>query len=366
MDVPFFDLKRQNALIKAELDAALREVFDSGIFISGEQVKKFEAEFSCYCKKQSGVAVANGTEALQISLMALGLKNAEIITVPNISAPTVSAILSAGAKPVLVDVEEKTMLLDPAKLEKAITKKTRAIVPVHLFGQCCDMKPITETAEKHSLQGIEDCAQAHGSEYLGKKTPFGSIGCFSFYPTKNLGAFGDAGMIVSSDEQFVEECKKIRQYGETKRYDNSIFGINSRMDELQAAFLRRKLLHLDEWNEKRIGLAERYFAEINNPLIELPFVEKKRKHVFHQFVLQCKNEKTRNALQHFLEKKGIGTAIHYPKPIHLQAAFSRIAVAGSLPVSESLCKRVLSLPIFPELYGAEQSFIIDCVNDFHA
>jgi dTDP-4-amino-4,6-dideoxygalactose transaminase len=310
--IPAMDLKKQHLELKKELDKAISSVLDSGRFILANNVGAFEKEFSKYCNSKFGIGVANGTDAIHLALRANNIgEGDEVITVPNTAVPTVAAIEMVQAVPVFVDIDE-TFTIDVNKIESAITEKTKAIIPVHLFGNVCNMDPIIKIAKKHDLKIIEDCAQAHGAEYKGKKLPVSGTGCFSFYPTKNLGAYGDAGMVVTDDKEVAEKVKLLRCYGESKRYKNEIPGFNSRLDELQAAILRVKLKHLNTWTKNRRKLAEIYNKNLKNVLI--PVEKDYAKHVYHLYVIRSKD---RNQLRDHLKAKGISTLIHYPLPIHL-------------------------------------------------
>lgn len=357
--IPAFDLTKQYTSIKKEIDKAVKSVLDKGDFILGEEVKRLEKEFSEYNSVKYGIAVSSGTSALQLALESLDIKKGdEVITVSNISAPTISAIHSANATPVLVDIDRETYNINPNLIEKKITKNTKAIIPVHLYGHPADMDAITKIAKKHNLKIIEDCAQSHGALYKTDKTgSMGHLACFSFYPTKNLGAYGDAGMILTNNKELAGKLIMLRNYGESKRYNNIIHGHNSRMDEIQAAILRVKLKHLDEWNKKRRNIARIYSSNLKGVI---PPVEKNYAyHVYHQYVIRTKH---RNKLQQYLLKKEISTLIHYPKPIHKQPAYPNIC--KKLPVTEKYSKEILSLPMFPELTEEEALEIVNNINKF--
>jgi dTDP-4-amino-4,6-dideoxygalactose transaminase len=362
--VPFGDLKRQYLSIQEEIDTAWRRVMQSGWFILGEEVASLESEFALYLGARNCVAVGSGTEAIHLALAALGADSGDqVITAANTCVPTASAISFAGCVPVLVDVDPLSYNLDPAKLERAITKRTRAIVPVHLYGQAADMDPILQVAREYAIPVIEDVAQGHGASYKGRKLgTLGLAGCFSFYPSKNMGAYGDGGAIVTGDGDFAGRLKSLRNYGEARRYRHSIKGFNSRLDEVQAAILRVKLAHLDVWNEIRAAIAVRYDAEISNPAIVKPVRCDYGVHNYHLYVVRCAH---RDRLQSHLADRGIMTLIHYPVPIHLQEAYSDIGgKSGDFPIAEKCADEVLSLPIFPELTEDEVSRIIDAVNAF--
>jgi dTDP-4-amino-4,6-dideoxygalactose transaminase len=362
--VPFGDLKRQYLSIQDEIDAAWRRVMQSGWFILGEEVSSLESEFAGYLGTRNCIAVGSGTEAIHLALVAVGAQPGDqVITAANTCVPTASAISFAGCIPVLVDVDPVSYNLDPAKLEKAITNRTRAIVPVHLYGQSADMDPILQIGRDFSIPVIEDVAQGHGATYKGRKLgTLGLAGCFSFYPSKNMGAYGDGGAIVTDDDDLTRHLKSLRNYGEAKRYRHSIKGFNSRLDEVQAAILRVKLGCLDVWNESRIAIAARYDAEIVNPAVAKPVRRDYGVHNYHLYVVRCAD---RARLQSHLADCGITTLIHYPVPIHLQEAYRDIGgKAGDFPIAEKCAAEVLSLPIFPELSEEEVSHIIEAVNSF--
>ena len=350
--IPFINLKSQYLKIKDEIDNAIKSVFDSGVFILGKNVKLFEKEFSDYCNCKYGIGVASGTDALHLALRASGIKHGdEVITVPNTAIPTVAAIEMANAKPVFVDMDEETYTIDTDMITKSITKKTKAIIPVHLYGNVCDMNPIMEIAKKYNLKIIEDCAQAHGTEYKDKKVPISGTGCFSFYPTKNLGAYGDGGMVVTNNKKIANTVRLLRCYGEVERYKNEIPGFNSRFDELQAAILRVKLRYLDRWNKQRIYNAKVYTRLLENTYVGIPVQKNYAKHIYHLYVI---NSDDRDKLQQRLESYNIKTLIHYPIPIHLQKAYEHLGYKnGDFPVAEKIMKKILSLPMYPELSQKE-------------
>ncbi len=345
--IPLFDLKRQYEGIRNEVEPAMNSVMDSGYFILGENVSKFEEEFARYNKTKLCIGVASGTDALMLALKAIGASDNEVITVANTASPTAVAIINAGAVPVLVDCNSH-FNIDVSQIEKKITKRTKAILPVHLYGQPCDMDEIVEIAEKHSLEIVEDACQAHGAAYKGRKAGSFNLGCFSFYPTKNLGCYGDGGAIVTNDDSIAEKCRMLRFYGQKNAVYNSITeGYNSRLDELQAAILRVKLRYLDKWNEIRARNA-RIYNDLLESVVEIPEVKGGRNHVYYLYVIKAKN---RDKLKNFLASKGIGTGIHYPFPIHRQPAFK--GIKGAFPEAEKNAKEILSLPMFPELEEKE-------------
>ncbi|MBL8098245.1 MAG: DegT/DnrJ/EryC1/StrS family aminotransferase [Anaerolineales bacterium] len=363
-EIPIIDLKKQYESIQAELDEALKRVFTKGIYILGDEVSAFEDEFAKYCNASYGVGVASGTDALFLSLLSCDVKAGDEVIAPSHTAvATIAAIEMTGAKPVLVDIDIHRYTLDPNQVEKAITDKTRAIIPVHLYGCPADLKPILEIAHQKKIYVIEDCAQAHGAKFQGQRAGTGGdIAAFSFYPTKNLGAFGDGGMVITNNLSLAEKCKRLRQYGWKNRYVSEIKGMNSRLDELHAAMLRVKLKYLDAWNQRRRDLANLYIALLRNTEIILPMQPKDCEHVFHQFVIRGTE---RDALKDFLYQKGIHTLIHYPVPVHLQPAYKNLGyVKGSLPNTEKVADEVLSLPMYPELTEEQVKFVCECIVDF--
>lgn len=364
MKVDSFSLKRQYELIKDELRAPIEKVMASGGFILGEDVKLFENEFAAYCGVKYGIGVNSGTDALFLACLACGIgKGDEVITPTYTYIATSFGISIAGATPVFVDTEEKTYTIDATKIEKAITKKTKAILLVHLYGHPADMDSIIEVAKKHKLKVIEDCAQAHGALYKNKKVgSFGDAACFSFYPTKNLGAFGDGGMVLTNSEEIRDRTLLLRDYGRKGRYENIIKGYNSRLDTLQAAILRVKFKYLDEWNEKRRKNAALYTKLFKEKNIEaaLPFEADYAKHVYHQYAIRVKNRK--KTIEKLAEK-GVNPLIHYPIPIHLQECYRELGYKkGDFPVAEKCCEEIMSLPMYPELTEEEIKYVVDSIE----
>jgi len=362
-NIPFGDLKRQYESIKAELDEAAARVLASGWYILGPEVRAFEAEFAAYCGVGHAIGVGNGTEALYLALAALGVgAGDQVISVANAADYEPLTILQAGARPVFVDVDERTFTIEPELLEAAITPRTKAIMPVHLYGRMADMSAIMAVAARHGLPVIEDCAQAHGAQ-LGNQIAgsIGVCGCFSFYPSKNLGALGDGGMITTNDAELAAKLRRLRMYGWEKRYHTvDSGGINSRLDELQAAFLRVKLRHLDDWNAARRRIAQRYNELLADTGLLLPELSADSSHVFHLYVIQTPQ---RDRLQAALQQRGVETAIHYPLPAHLQPVYRGLAELGSLPVTERHADTVLSLPIYPELTDDEVDAVAAAVRE---
>lgn len=367
MNIPFINLTREYNSIREEIDHAISRVMDSGWFILGPELEHFEDEFSDYIGVPYAIGVGSGTEALHLALIACGLQRGdEVITVANTAVPTVSAIEFAGCKPVFVDVDPQTYTLSPKSLKDYIGKnlgRSKAIVPVHLFGHPVDMGPIMEVAKQYDLKVIEDCSQAHGAMYKQQKVgSFGDAGCFSFYPTKNLGAYGDAGMVVCRDREIAKKIRMLRNYGEKSKYNNAIRGFNSRLDEVQAAILRVKLRFLENWNHARRRHAKLYQNLLKETNVILPIEKKESYHVYHLYVIRSKK---RDALQTSLQQQGIGTAIHYPMPIHFQDAYADLGYKkGTFPFTEECMKEILSLPIYPELTEQEISQVAKAIRLF--
>lgn len=371
-EILFGDLSREYASIKVEIDLAIQRVLDRGHFILGEECESFEKAFAAFCSVKYCVGVASGTDAIALSLMALNIGSADfVITVPNTAVPTVSAISMVGAEPLFVDIDEKTMLLSVDKLKymlvtlpKEKLNRTKAVVPVHLYGMMCQVDEIKEAASKYNIDVIEDCAQSHGAMYNNKIAgSAGVLGCFSFYPSKNLGCYGDGGCVVTDNEDLYQRLIMLRNYGQKKRYDHKIFGVNSRLDEIQAAILKVKLGYLDEWNNKRIQLGEYYRKGLKEYPVSFQKVsDRYTKHVYHLLVLRCNR---RDELMGFLSKNGIQSLIHYPVPIYLQDAYKYLGLKeGSCPIAENTCKEILSLPLYPYLKEEELNIIINTIKRF--
>lgn len=363
MKIPSFDATRQIKKIRPEINAALKKVLDSGKFVMGEGVEMFETEFSSYIGTRFGIGVNSGTDALRIALRALGIgPGDEVITAANTATPTVSAIREIGATPVLVDCDEYHQI-DVKKIEAAITSKTKAVIPVHLYGQSADIAAVMKIARKHKLKVVEDCAQSAGATIGNKKTGnLAHVACFSFFPTKNLGAAGDAGIILTNDRAIAEICRRLRRYGMDSAYHARIEGYNSRLQEFQAAILRVKLPHLESYNKRRQAIARRYMSKIKNPHVEMPRVKTGASHIFHQFVIKVN---PRDKFLEHLKANGVGFGIHYPTPIHLQTAYGFLGYRkGAFPKAEDAAAKILSLPIFPELTEKEISYIVKTINAF--
>lgn len=346
MNVPFLDLSIQHRLIKDELDRVFDEIIGTTAFIQGEQVERFEREFADYVHSRHAIGVANGTDALHLSLRACGIgPGDEVITAANTFIATTEAISAVGATIVLVDMDPVSYTIDPAKIEASITPRTKAIIPVHLYGQPADMAAIMDIADRHGLLVVEDACQAHGARYGEKRVgTIGAVGCFSCYPGKNLGAYGDAGIIVTDDDAIADRIRLLANHGSRKKYEHEIEGWNSRLDTLQAAVLRLKLKHLDHWNVERQEIARRYTEALAGSGVRPPSIVH-GDHVWHLYVVETPD---RVALSAALSDQGIATAVHYPVPLHLHAAYRELGYpAGSFPVSERAAGRILSLPMYP-------------------
>ncbi len=349
MNIPVIDLQAQYHHLQPGIDNAIRRVLERGNFILGEEVTAFEQEFASYCGVTDAVGVNSGTAALQLALLACGVgPGDEVLTVSHTAVATVAAIELTGARPSLVDIDPCRFTLDPETVSRSVTPRTRAIVPVHLYGCPADMEPLLEIARQHDLVVVEDCAQAHGATYRGQAVgSWGKAAAFSFYPTKNLGAYGDGGAVLTSDPSVAERVRSLRQYGWDERRVSQMKGLNTRLDDLQAAVLRVKSKYLDEWNSRRRDLAHLYNRLLAGSGLTLPPEPANSFPVYHQYVIRVP---WRDELRAFLSERGIHTGIHYPVPIHLQPAYADLGYApGSLPETEKAAQEVLSLPLYPEL-----------------
>ena len=354
--IPFIDLKREYSVIKDEVQNAILNFLENQWFVMGEELKKFEKEFSSYSNTKYGIGVNSGSDALFISMLGCGIgKGDEVVTVSHTFISTVDAIVRSGAEPILIDIDPETYTMDTSKLEEKISKKTKAIIPVHLYGHPVDMDPLLEISEKYGLYVIEDACQAHGTEYKNKKVgSLGDIGCFSIYPAKNLGAYGDGGMITSNNEELAEKFSKFRNYGQIAKYSHEFIGVNSRLDDIQAVILRIKLKYLDEWNEKRRKIAKLYNEMLRDANVKTPIEKDYAKHNYHLYVIRH-NE--RDKLKEYLYNSHIQTLIHYPIPIHKQKAYLNLQNKFKLPITERYSNEVISLPMNPWL-NEEEVFII--------
>jgi dTDP-4-amino-4,6-dideoxygalactose transaminase len=362
MHVPFVDLRAQHAPISRDIDQAIRGVVDRGDFILGAAVERFEAEFAAFIGTRHAIGVGTGFDAIELALRAFGVgPGDEVVTAANTFIATVMAIVAVGARPVLADMDPVTYAIDPAALAAAITPRTRAVIPVHLFGQPADMEAVSAVAERHNLVVIEDAAQAHGARWQGKRA--GSLGhaaAFSFYPSKNLGALGDGGMITTDDDEAAASLRLLRNYGQRVKYHHAVPGTNSRLDTLQAAVLSIKLPHLDGWNAARRRHAGAYAARLGGR-VRTPVAAPGREHVYHLYVIETGE---RDALQQRLRARQIDTGIHYPVPTHLQDACAALGYkAGDFPATEAAAGRMLSLPMFAELTEEQIDYVCDAIGD---
>lgn len=357
MRIPFNTIDRQVARLRPGIDAAVARVLDRGWFILGPELERFEEEFAAYLGMPHAVGCNSGTDAIELAFRALGIgPGDEVITAPLTAAFGVFAISATGATPVFADIDPRTYNLDPGRVAAAITPRTRAIMPVHLYGQSADMGPLLELADQYDLRVVEDCAQAHGACYRGQ--PVGTLGdaaAFSFYPTKNLGAYGDGGMVVTASEAVAQRVKMLRNGGQSARYAHDMLGLNSRLDEMQAAILGVKLGHLDEDNARRRAIASRYDALLAGSAVVTPYVAPDVEPVYHLYVVRTPN---RDALAAHLHAHGVGTIVHYPTPAHLQGAYAELGYSrGDFPQAEAAAREVLSLPIYPELTDEEVVYV---------
>jgi dTDP-4-amino-4,6-dideoxygalactose transaminase len=359
--VPFVDLAAEHQILREELDGAVRRVNDSGRFVLGRELAAFEAEFASYCGAEHCVGVASGTDALLLALRACEIAPGDEVITPSLTfCATAFAVAAAGAVPVFVDVEETSATLNLDLVREAITPRTRAILPVHLYGRCANLSGLAELAAERGLWLIEDAAQAHGACWNGSRAgAVGDAGCFSFYPSKNLGAWGDGGAVVTSDTRLAERLRLLRNHGQTREYRHELVGSNSRLDELQAAILRQKLPHLDAWNRARRSAASAY-SDLLDAALSPPRPEPSDGHVFHLYVIRTR---AREALQGFLARRGVETGIHYPIPVHRQLAFRGVPhVARELQITDRLASEVLSLPMFPTISQDKIRYVADQVH----
>jgi dTDP-3-amino-3,4,6-trideoxy-alpha-D-glucose transaminase len=368
MAVPLSDIRAQYHSLKQPIDEALARVIESGAFVGGTEISAFEDEFAAYCEVSHCVGVGNGTDALTLALTAMGIgPGDEVITVANTFIATIEAIWATGAQPVFVEIRSDTMLIDPDALRDAIGPRTKAVIPVHLYGQPCAMAEICEIAAKRGVKVIEDAAQAHGARWAGRRVgSWGDAACFSFYPGKNLGAFGDAGAVVSSDQELIQRIRMLANHGRREKYVHEAAGSNSRLDALQAAVLRVKLGSLDRWNDMRRRLAARYTQALSGlgaHSLELPRVSKSAESVWHLFVVRVPD---RPSFINHLKNQNIETGVHYPLPLHHQPVWRRQFAAPALPATESAATGVVSLPIFPEMTNTQIDSVVHAVASFCA
>ncbi len=366
MKVPFLELKEQHRRLGDELQSAIGRVLESGWFALGPEVEAFEDAFAGYLGSAHVVAVNSGTAALHLALLALGVgEGDEVITVPHTFIATVEAISAVGARPVLVDVDPESFTMDPARAESAVTNKTRAIIPVHLCGQPADMQPLIEIAERRGIALVEDACQAHGAEYRGRKAgTMSTVGCFSFYPSKNLGSCGEGGAAVTNDAELARRIRLLRNHGSLGKFDHCVPGFNFRMEAMQGAVLSAKLKHLDEWNDARRALAKQYDRKLAGCGVTLPREMPYARHVYHLYVIQAEE---RDRLQEALAAREIETGLHYPLPVHLEEAYRHLGYrAGDFPVSERLCRHSLSLPVYPELGPEALDYVASSIREILA
>lgn len=365
MKVPFATFVPMHNEIRKDLDAAYNQVLNRSYFIQGEECTKFEEDFAAYCGAKYCIGVATGLDALWLVLKAMGIgKGDEVIVPSNTYIATALAVSFVGAKPVFVEPTIETYNIDVTKIEEKINKNTKAIVAVHLQGRAADMDTVNAIAKKYNLKVIEDAAQAHGTKYKGRKVgSLGDAAGFSFYPGKNLGALGDGGCVVTNDKELADKVRALGNYGSDYKYHHIYQGTNSRLDEMQAAFLRVKLPHLDKWNADRKRIAERYLSEIKNPLIKLPLASSEvYEHIYHVFVIRCDR---RDELEKYFNENGIGTVKHYPIPMHLQKAYDELGLKqGDLPIAEEISNTVLSIPMYYGMTDEEVEYVIDVINKF--
>ncbi len=370
--VPLLDLRAQYATIRDEVSAAVDRVFDSQHFVLGAEVGSLEEEIARYSQTKFAIGCASGSDAVLLALMSCGVgAGDEVITTPFSFFATAGAIARLGARPVFIDIDERTFNLNPSLVEAALTERTKAIMPVHLYGQCAEMNPLIELSQSRGIPIIEDAAQAIGAEDRSRRAgSLGTIGCFSFYPSKNLGGAGDGGMLVTNDLDHARRLHLLRVHGEETKYHHKVVGINSRLDALQAAVLRAKLPHLDEWTTGRQRKAQQYelmFGDAGlSEEVEVPFVRSNARHIFHQFVVRVRGGR-RDALREHLRECGVGTDIYYPVPLHLQECFAYLGYqAGDSPVAEAAAKETLALPVYPELTDDQQDYVVSAIAKFFA
>ncbi len=365
-NIPFVDLKAGFAPIKKEVLRAIEDVLTGMNLNIGPNCQALEKEFAAFCGTKHAIGVASGTEALQFALLAAGVSEGdEVITSPHTFFATAEAIACIGAKPVFADIDPVTFTIDPQSIEKKITAKTKAMIPIHMYGQCADMDPITQLAASRGIAVIEDACQAHGALYQGKKSgSLGAAGCFSFYFTKNLGGYGEGGIVTTDNDEIADKVKLYRNHGHSSKYEHAVVGYNGRLDEIQAAILRIKLQLLDHYNQRRRDLADAYRALLRDLPVGLPAEAEGRRHVYHLFVIRSRE---RDRLLEHLTARGIGTGIHYRNPVHLQKAMAYLGYTrGDIPAVEQVCEEILSLPMYPELSRDDQDYIAAAIRDFYS
>ena len=367
MNVPLLDLQSQYALLRDELREAVERVMESQRFVLGDEVRKLEASIAAYSETKHGIGCASGSDALLLALMALDVGNGdEVITTPFTFFATAAAITRLGARPVFVDIDYATYNLDTSRVEAAITSKTKAIMPVHLYGLCAEMDPLLELSKRHGIPIVEDAAQAIGATDRGEKAgSIGAIGCFSFYPTKNLGGAGDGGLLTTNDDDLAQRLRRLRTHGGANEYEHSEVGINSRLDELQAAVLNVKFPQLDKWSDERANKARVYDELLDDVPFELitPSIRDEARHIYHQYVIRVPQH--RDALMEHLKANGVGTKVYYPIPLHRQECFAYLGYQeGDFPESERAARETLALPVYPELTQAQQTYVAETIANF--
>lgn len=366
MNVPFLDLKTQYQHLKLEIDRDIQQVCSDASFILGPQVKAFEDAFAEFCEAKYCVGLASGTDALRLAFEALNIGPGDEVILPaNTFVATAIGVMETGARPILVDIDPNTYLMDYAQLEKVRTSRTKAVCPVHLYGRICDMDQVVSFARKYDLAIVEDAAQAHGARWRGKRAgTFGKFGCFSFYPGKNLGAYGDGGGVTTDDEALCRQVRKLRNYGSEIKYQHPEKGMNSRLDSVQAAVLSVKLKHLENWNARRWQVAQTYssfLSDHQSDRLKLPDIRTPEEHVFHLYVVQLSE---RDKVSAALAERGIGTVVHYPVPFHLQGGYTKLGYSrGDFPNTERMADRILSLPMFPEITEEQIKYVCDTLVD---
>ena len=367
MEVPFVDLQANFERHQDQFESTVQEIISSGWYIGGEPVETFERELAEYIGVDHAVGVGSGTDAIRLSLEALGIDSgSEVLTVSHTFVSSVDGIVHNDARPTFVDIEPETYTINPEELAAAVTDRTEAILPVHLYGQPVDVEAVLEVAEAHDLKVIEDACQAHGAKYDGTRVgSFGDAACFSFYPTKNLGCYGDGGAIVTDDEELADRLRSLREYGQTEKYNYETVGYNSRLDTIQAAVLSAKLDHLDQWNEDRRAAAARYDTLLESTPLTLPTCRDSVEHVYHLYVVRTRSPDERDELQAHLEDNGVQTGIHYPVPVHEQESYRSCGTQPSLPVTEQVAREIISLPMYPELTPDQQECVKNMIKEFY-
>lgn len=364
MKINFVDLENQHQFLRNDIQQSINDILDNCDFVLGSKVRSFESAFAKYCSTNFAISVSSGTAAIRLALQSLDLSEKDEVIIPsNTFFATLEAVLQNNLKPVFVDINPETYCIDTSKIEQVITKKTKVIIPVHLYGQCANMDEINSLAKKYNLFIIEDASQAHGATFRGEKAgSLGDIGCFSFYPGKNLGACGDGGICVTNNEKYFKIISMLRNHGSEEKYVHQLIGDNNRLDTIQAAILLHKLKHLNSWNQSRRRIADHYISLLKNLNIKLPSCHHLNNHVYHLFVIECEK---RDNLIHYLKDHGIATGIHYPIPLHLQKACSKLGYKeNDFPITEKSCKKILSLPIYPELNVEEINYISKAIISF--